>query len=181
MSFAIKVIIGLGNPGHQYMYTRHNIGFRVIDALAQKYKNAWQTQYNFEKTTIDINNHTILLVKPQTYMNKSGHIIPYLKKQGIHAENILVIHDELEKPFGKISIKQDGSARGHNGLRSIIEFIGSNFFRMRIGISRPEQKEKVADYVLDNFSESQEEVENCIAHAVTLLEKFLSNETSPVQ
>lgn len=169
----IKVIIGLGNPGRQFIYTRHNIGFRVVDALAEKYGGNWVNQNNMEKAVITIDNQNILLIKPQTSMNNSGQVIPYLKKQGIEAENILVVHDELEKPFGKISIKQGGSARGHNGLRSIIEFIGPNFFRLRVGISRPEEREKVANYVLENFSQPQEEVENCVASALALVEKFI--------
>lgn len=178
MSSSIKAIIGLGNPGHQYAYTRHNIGFQVVDALAEKYNGTWQTQHNFEKATITINNHKILLVKPQTYMNKSGEVIPYLKKQGINPDNILVVHDELEKLFGKISIKQGGSARGHNGLRSLIQHMGPDFYRVRIGISRPQEREHVSQYVLDIFSEPRQEVENCIFSAVTSIEKFIQDQNN---
>jgi len=175
MSLSVKAIIGLGNPGPRYAYTRHNIGFLVVEALAKKYNSTWHIQHNFEKSTITIYNQNILLIKPQTYMNKSGEIIPYLKKQGIHAENILVVHDELEKPFGKLAIKKGGSARGHNGLRSLIQFLGPDFYRLPVGISRPQEKEYVAQYVLDNFSEPPQEVENCIISAVGLIEDFVQN------
>jgi len=173
MSSPIKAIIGLGNLGSQYAYTRHNIGFRIIDALAEKYAGIWQSQPKFEKSTVTIDGEAILLIKPQTYMNNSGEVIPYLKKQGIKAENILVVHDELEKPFGKVSTKQGGSARGHNGLKSIIEYIGPDFYRARIGIGRPENREDVPRYVLENFAQSQEDVEQCIQRSVALIENFI--------
>jgi PTH1 family peptidyl-tRNA hydrolase len=90
-----------------------------------------------------INNKKVLLIKPQAFMNSSGNVIPFLSKQGIKAENILVVHDELEQPFGKISFKVGGSARGHNGVRSIIAACGENFVRVRFGIGRPNQKSKL--------------------------------------
>lgn len=175
MPSTIKAIIGLGNPGNKFIHTRHNIGFQVVDALTEKYHGTWQTNHNFEKSTITIDAHSLLLIKPQTYMNNSGEVIPYLKKQGILAENIIVVHDELEKPFGNVSIKQGGSAKGHNGLRSIIQYCGENFYRIRIGIGRPEHKEDVAHYVLENFSESTNDIVNCIQKAVHLLEQQLHN------
>jgi PTH1 family peptidyl-tRNA hydrolase len=173
MTNTIKVIIGLGNPGQQYHFTRHNIGFLVIDELAQKYNASWQKKTNREETEIVINNHKIILIKPQTFMNDSGKIIPALLKQGIKAENILVIHDELEKPFGKIALKHEGSHRGHNGLRSIIQACGDNFLRLRCGIGRPELREDVPDYVLSNFSEKKECVEQMIGDAIMLIESSL--------
>ena len=116
----IKVIIGLGNPGTKYQRTRHNIGFLILDALAEKYNASWHTKDNREVAEIEINGKKIILIKPQTFMNSSGKIIPSLLKQGVKPENILVVHDELEKPFGKVELKIGGSHRGHNGLRSII-------------------------------------------------------------
>ena len=107
-------------------------------------------------------------------MNSSGKIIPSLLKQGIKTENLLVVHDELEKPFGKIEFKMGGSHRGHNGLRSIMEFCGPDFMRLRFGIGRPERKEGVADYVLSNFSENKSDVENMIEKAVEMLVQELS-------
>lgn len=169
----IKAILGLGNPGHRFTFTRHNIGFRILDALAEKYNASWKTKDHYESAEIDINNKRILLIKPQTFMNNSGNIIPMLSKQGIKAENILVVHDELEKPFGKIEFKTGGSHKGHNGLRSIIEKCGADFHRLRFGIARPENKEDVPEYVLSNFKESATDVELMIDKSVEMIEKLL--------
>jgi PTH1 family peptidyl-tRNA hydrolase len=171
-TYHIKAIIGLGNPGTKYHFTRHNIGFLVLDALCEQYNGRWQSKENMEIATLDMHGHSILLIKPQTFMNTSGNVIPWLTKQGIQPENILVVHDELELPFGKMRIKEGGSARGHNGLRSIIERSGADFPRLSFGIGRPHEREMVGDYVLQNFSEKKEEVNERIAAAITMLEDF---------
>jgi peptidyl-tRNA hydrolase, PTH1 family len=166
----IKAIIGLGNPGPTHFFQRHNIGFRVIDALATKHTaSPWQKKDNLEYTKIAINGSPVLLIKPQTFMNSSGAVIPYLSKQGIKAENILVIHDELEKPFGSLAIKFDGSHRGHNGLRSIIGICGPQFLRLRFGIGRPADKEDVPNYVLRQFDKT-EVVDPHIDEAIKIIE-----------
>ena len=167
---SIKVIIGLGNPGQQYYLTRHSIGFRVLDELASKYYSSWRPKENMEMYDITINDQAILLVKPQTFMNSSGKVIPYLAKQGIKAENILVVHDELEKPFGKLAFKSGGSHRGHNGLRSIIDACGPEFMRLRFGIGRPEDKNDVGNYVLRRFDQDSSEIESCIQQAIEMIE-----------
>jgi PTH1 family peptidyl-tRNA hydrolase len=172
MTHPIKIIIGLGNPGKQYHHNRHNIGFLVLDALAEKHAASWQKKTDRETADIEINGHNITLIKPQTFMNSSGKIIPSLSKQGIKPENILVVHDELEKPFGKVEIKTGGSHRGHNGLRSIMELCGADFHRLRFGIGRPENKEDVPNYVLSNFSKD-ENIEPIIEQAVEMIEKTL--------
>lgn len=169
----IKAIIGLGNPGPSFFYTRHNIGFRVLDALAQAYNASWQKKDNAEIAIIQVNGKKIILMKPQTYMNDSGKVVPNLLKQGIKAENILVVHDELEQPFGKIQIRMGGSARGHNGLKSIISVCGDQFARMRVGISRPDNKEDVPDYVLQKFKEPAADIENILHTAVMQIEQLL--------
>ena len=168
----IKAIIGLGNPGKQYYHHRHSIGFRIVDAMAQKYDdNLWRERDNMEFAEIIINDHKVLLVKPQTFMNASGKVVPYLLKQGIKPENILVVHDELEYPFGKIKIRFGGSHRGHNGLKSIAALIGLEFPRLRFGIGRPEEKSDVSKYVLENF-ENPAEVDRLILQAVEIIEKL---------
>ena len=155
----IKVIIGLGNPGLKYYKNRHNIGFRVLDKIVQDYSANWHVTDIMEEAkitvTINENNFPLILIKPQTFMNDSGKVISYLQKKGIKPENILVIHDELEKTFGSISLKFDGSARGHNGLKSIISFIGTAFWRLRFGIGRPDNDD-VASFVLSNFKSDEE-------------------------
>jgi len=167
--FEIKAIIGLGNPGPKYYRNRHNIGFRIVDALAHRFNGIWDSKPDMEVTTANINGKNVFLIKPQTFMNSSGHVIPFLQKKGIKPENILVIHDELEFPFGKIRIRVGGSARGHNGLRSIIGYCGKDFLRLRFGVGRPEVKEMVGQYVLQNFSESPEQVDELIDQAVDLI------------
>lgn len=150
----IKLIIGLGNPGKQYYNNRHNIGFRVVEELAKAHHGNFKKAEHMELAQINANDKPYFLVLPQTFMNSSGKIIPYFTKKGIGAENILVIHDELELPFGKIKFKLGGSSKGHNGLKSIMQFIGQDFYRVAIGIGRPENREDVPDYVLQNFSDS---------------------------
>jgi peptidyl-tRNA hydrolase, PTH1 family len=169
MKYPIKIILGLGNPGTKYQYTRHNIGFLVVDALAEKHGASWQKKQNYDMADIEINGEKVILVKPQTFMNSSGKTIPSLLKQGLTTNNLLVVHDELEKPFGKVEFKTGGSHRGHNGLRSIIESCGADFHRLRCGISRPENKEDVPDYVLSNFSKS-ENIEPVIHQAIQIIE-----------
>lgn len=171
----IRAIIGLGNPGRQYTHTRHNIGFLVVEALADQHGASWHTKGPMESATIEINNNKIILVKPQTFMNLSGQVIPLLNKQGIKAENIVVVHDELELPFGKLKFKIGGSAKGHNGLRSIIGNCGDGFVRLRFGVGRPERPEMVPNYVLENFKEDAGEVERLINDATHMIVDALAN------
>lgn len=169
----IKAIIGLGNPGAQYYYTRHSIGFRVLDKIADSLGSHWHEKENMILTTINISNREIFLIKPQTYMNNSGQVISYLSKKGIKSEEIIVIHDEIELPFGKVVFKTGGSAKGHNGLKSIIAACGPDFHRIRCGVSKPELKEEVSQYVLNTFSEPSNLVEEMINSAANLsLEKI---------
>ena len=173
MANAIKVIVGLGNPGRQYHHNRHNIGFLVLDALADKHNSSWHKKGDAEIADINVNGEKITLVKPQTFMNSSGKVIPSLLKQGLKAENLLVVHDELEKPFTKIEFRTGGSHRGHNGLRSIIEFCGAEFMRLRFGIGRPDDKADVAEYVLSNFIENKEDIAAMINKTVEMIEDLL--------
>ncbi len=173
----IKAIIGLGNPGQKYHKNRHNIGFRIIDELAKKFSISWQSKENFDLVEIrldpqDFSQKPIYLIKPLTFMNKVGQVVPFLLKKGIKPEEILVIHDELEKEFGKISIRFGGSARGHNGLRSIIGVICPDFWRLRFGIGRPQEKSEVANFVLSNFDLEQEsQIDDLIQKSIDLVLK----------
>jgi PTH1 family peptidyl-tRNA hydrolase len=149
---AIKIMIGLGNPGLTYYKTRHSIGFRVLDALANRVAIDWIKKDNQEQAEWVVNDRSIVLIKPLTYMNSSGTVLPALQRHGIKAEHILVVHDELELPLGKLAFKRGGSHRGHNGLKSLISWVGPDFLRFRFGIGRPELKEDVPDYVLASFN-----------------------------
>ena len=171
----IKAIIGLGNPGPQFLNTRHNAGFLVLDALADKYSASWQKRDNMLLAEVDIDGQQILLIKPQTFMNNSGQVIPFLSKKGIKPENILVVHDELELPFGKIAFKTGGSARGHNGLRSLIAAMSDAFGRIRVGVGRPAEPAQVPDYVLERFKESPEQVQESIDKALQLIKVKIKN------
>ena len=165
----IKAIIGLGNPGPAHFFQRHNIGFRILDALAQQHAGIWTHKPLMDLLTLSLGNHSIMLIKPQTFMNSSGKVIPFLAKQGVSVDQLLVVHDELEKPFGTLSFKEGGSHKGHNGLRSIIEHCGADFVRFRFGIGRPAHKEDVPNYVLQNFDKNTEIVEPFIAKAVEMI------------
>ena len=169
----IRAIIGLGNPGKKFDGTRHNIGFAVIDQLAEQYNGTWKEKDNYQYAEIQMGMKNMLLIKPQTFMNLSGQIMPHLAKKGIDVENIIVVHDELEIKFSKVSVKVGGSHRGHNGLRSLINFCGADFVRIRCGIDRPEHKEDVADYVLQRFSENESDVIGMVYDAATLIENML--------
>lgn len=161
----IKAIIGLGNPGQKYYKNRHNIGFRIVDEIANRLNLNW-----LKKDNLEYAKNSFYLIKPQTFMNSSGQVLNFLLKKGILAEQILVVHDELEKKFGQIALKFGGSARGHNGLKSIIGIIGPDFYRLNFGIDRPQDKVQVSNYVLSNFSLQEEsQIEFFINQAVDLI------------
>ena len=171
-SNSIRAIIGLGNPGPQYQFNRHNIGFRVVDALAERHGGEWKNKEHAKVAHVQINGVPVILIKPQTFMNDSGKVVSFLTKQGSKPEHILVVHDELELPFGQLKIKIGGSHKGHNGLRSIMVACGDAFARLRFGIGRPENRDHVSGYVLENFRESKEEVERLINEACLIIESM---------
>lgn len=170
----IKAIIGLGNPGTRFELTRHNIGFLLLDMLADRYNGNFSQKKKAEVTEIQVTSGDIyqklILIKPQTFMNNSGEVLPDLKKQGIEPHEILVVHDELEKKFGYLGIRLGGSARGHNGLRSIIQYIGHDFWRLRMGVDRPADKSQVSNYVLEKFKPSElDQLQGLIEEGIELL------------
>lgn len=156
----MKLIVGLGNPGDQYAKTRHNIGFRVLDSL----------KLNFHKGFLGLvaKDGDQIYLKPQTFMNRSGDsVLAALSFHKIKPEDLLVIHDELDLPFGTVKLKKGGGHAGHNGLRDIIRVIGPEFSRIRMGIGKPEHKTQVADYVLSAFTAQEEAaLPDLIAQAV---------------
>ena len=168
----IKVIIGLGNPGQRYYHTRHNVGWRVVDALAERFGVTWKARDNREESDISIDGRAIMLIKPLTYMNNSGAVIPALMRAGIGPENLLVVHDELELPPGKVAFRIGGSARGHNGLKSVIAVCGKEFGRIRCGIGRPDEGADVAAYVLSPF-EDKVQAEQLVGDACGLVIRVL--------
>ena len=149
------LIVGLGNIGIEYVNTRHNIGFKVVDFLAKKEAIDFQTVKLGSLATCRIKGKTLLLLKPNTYMNLSGKAIQYwMEKEKIALENILVITDDLNLTFGTIRVKPKGSDGGHNGLKSTQQVLGSNeYARFRFGISDEFKKGKQVDYVLGEWDE----------------------------
>ncbi|MGA9530363.1 MAG: aminoacyl-tRNA hydrolase [Candidatus Babeliales bacterium] len=150
--------MGLGNPGDKYRKTRHNVGFLVVEHIADHCEliSSWELKHTMMFARVKIKEQVILLVKPQTFMNDSGWVVSFLKKQGIVlSRDGLVVHDELELPFGSLKIRLGGSARGHNGLKSIIAMSDSSFRRLRFGIGRPLLKEAVSQYVLEQFNQEE--------------------------
>lgn len=170
----IKALVGLGNPGPTFFYTPHNIGFLILDKIAEMHDGHWQEDHNMFTTNVMINDKKLLLVKPQTFMNNSGEVLKYLTKRGIKQDNLFVIHDEIDFPFGKVSIKVGGSARGHNGLRSLIAHGGDNFLRLRCGVGRPDNPEEVGNFVAKKFQESPQEVDELIDKSIKIILEVLS-------
>ncbi len=166
----IVLLAGLGNPGAKYARTRHNVGFRIIDSLADRFslsldKSRFDTKYL--KGTI--NGIKTVLAKPQSFMNQSGFplqkIAAYFK---INTSDIIVVHDDLDLEFGKIKIVKNRGHGGHNGIKSIIQALGTkDFIRVRIGIGRPHGSREVIDHVLSSFQNNEEkELENIVEKAV---------------
>ena len=177
----MNLISGLGNPGDKYKKTRHNIGFLVIDEIT---KNLSSSNINNSNFQADIQKHTSnLYVKPQTYMNASGDsIISIVDYYDIPNENIIIIHDDLDLPFGTVKFKIGGGHGGHNGLRSIDSHIGKDYIRVRVGIGKPENKGDVANYVLSDFSKEEFlKLDDIIAHVIKSIEALQKSSIEEVK
>jgi len=147
------LIVGLGNPGADYENTRHNIGFMVIDELTRRFNASNVSSSSFLGTCYKFQNH--FLLKPQTFMNLSGDSVIKVKNF-YKQEAVVVIHDDLDLPFGSLRFKTAGGHGGHNGLKSIDSRISREYIRVRMGIGKPEHKGEVASYVLGDFSKDQQ-------------------------
>jgi len=157
------LIVGLGNTGEEYKKTRHNVGFMVVDYLhkSESNPNQFTSQFHGLISKITLNHHTTYLLKPQTFMNRSGSSVQAAQTfYKIPIQQIIVIHDDLDLAFGQIKIKKSGGHGGHNGLRDIIRLIGEQFIRIRLGIGKPAIKGVGADYVLSNYRKDEEPVLN---------------------
>ena len=157
----LRIIVGLGNPGPEHQVTRHNAGFWFVDLLARRHSGEFRDYRKFsgETARINIGDQEITLLKPTTYMNRSGlsirQVSDFFK---IVPEEILVAHDELDLPVGSVRLKQGGGHGGHNGLRDTIAHIGENFWRLRLGIGHPGNKADVIDYVLTRAPRVEEDL-----------------------
>ncbi len=149
----IRLLVGLGNPGSRYAATRHNIGFMAVDAVAQLYRfPSFRSKFQGTITEGNIGDAKVMLLKPETYMNLSGDSVgAAVRFYKILPEEIAVLHDDIDLPDGKLRVKLGGGHGGHNGLRSIDAAIGQNYWRVRLGVGHPGQRELVESYVLQNF------------------------------
>lgn len=181
----IKVVVGLGNPGRQYEKTRHNAGFVFLDSLVAERGIKWSVsgQFQGEIANFDFSGSRLILLKPMTFMNRSGLSVgKLLRFYKFRPEEMLVVHDELDLPEGVFRLKRDGGHAGHNGLRDIIDHIGSrDFFRLRIGIGRPESGRSVADYVLSAPShQGAMAIEQSIENLLMKLDSLMAGEISVI-
>jgi PTH1 family peptidyl-tRNA hydrolase len=151
------LIVGLGNPGSKYAETRHNIGFKVIDALAKEFAGSFSVLKHAEHTKIKIKGRNLTLIKPTTFMNLSGKAVNYyMQQEKIPLENVFVITDDIALPFGKLRLKGQGSAGGHNGLKDIEATLNSqNYARLRFGVGSEFSKGRQVDYVLGEWSKDE--------------------------
>ncbi|MDD2949887.1 MAG: aminoacyl-tRNA hydrolase [Sulfuricurvum sp.] len=172
------LIVGLGNPGSAYASTRHNIGFMVIDELCRRHSVQNISKSSFEGELFKMGSH--FLLKPTTYMNLSGRSILAVKNF-YKIDEVIVIHDDLDLPFGALRFKNGGGHGGHNGLKSADAAIGADYTRVRMGIGKPEHKSQVADYVLHPFStEEQSKLSSWIAASADAVEMLLKHSCSDV-
>ena len=173
------LLVGLGNPGPNNTNNRHNIGFKIIDAINQQFSLSKQKpKFKGLLTTGNIENKKVYAIKPLTFMNNSGvcikELIEYFK---IDAKNVIVFHDDLDIDLGKVKAKFGGASAGHNGIESIDKSIGKDYSRVRVGIGRPIQKSKVNQHVLEDFSENEEDrIKNITDNIVKLIPTLINKE-----
>ena len=175
------LFVGLGNPGSQYEDTRHNIGFKVIDKLVDDF-GARDISKNFFHGQLYRSTNSLFL-KPTTYMNLSGKSVQPVKHFfKVELEDVIVIHDDIDLPFGAVRFKRGGGHGGHNGLKSIDSHITKEYLRVRVGVGKPEHKSQVADYVLHDFSdEEREDLLQLIEHVAKACKKLVGEELNTVK
>jgi len=177
----VILFVGLGNPGSQYENTRHNIGFKVIDKLVDDLGARDISKTSFHGKLYRVANS--LFLKPTTFMNLSGKSLQTVKHFfKIELEDIVVIHDDIDLPFGAVRFKKGGGHGGHNGLRSIDSHISKEYIRVRIGVGKPEHKSQVADYVLHDFNVEEEKVlEALLNHIANACKLLVSEELDKIK
>lgn len=153
----MKVIVGLGNPGPQYETTRHNIGFLLLDLLADSMGLDFRPKHQGQFAQTMIKSEKVYLLKPQTFMNLSGRsVVDLTAFYKVSPQDMLVVYDDMDLDFGKIRLRAKGSAGGHNGIKSIISELGTEeFWRLKLGIGRPPERWDAAQYVLSQFKDTE--------------------------
>ena len=175
----MKLVVGLGNPGRAYENTRHNAGWQVLDEFAKRrgaeFRRSWRRPVQSAKAALE-GAGSLLLVKPLTFMNLSGDVLPGLMRPaGLAAKDLIVVADDVNLPLGKLRIRAAGSAGGHNGLKSVIERLGTEeFVRVRVGVGEQEEGKSLKDHVLERMrSEERRELAEAAARAADALECIL--------
>lgn len=171
------LVVGLGNPGPEYQHTRHNVGFRVVDLLSERHRiPVRKLERRALVGTGEIAETVVQLVKPMTYMNLSGEsVAPLMRAAGLRPEDLIVIVDEMDLPVGRVRLRKSGSAGGHNGLKSLIQHLGTEDFpRIRIGVGRPSEG-AVVDHVLSRFGRGElEPIREAIERSADAVEVALA-------
>src|ERR671939_2176719 len=167
------LVAGLGNPGRQYVRTRHNVGWMVVDELARRHGGSWKGKFNGQLSEVRIDGHRVGLLKPETYMNESGRSVAAAARfYKVEPDAILVVHDEGDFDLGRLQARKGGGLAGHNGLRSVASHLRTpDFLRLRVGVGRPGRGDRraPADYVLSDF-EPEEDADALVAHAADAVE-----------
>jgi PTH1 family peptidyl-tRNA hydrolase len=155
----MKLFVGLGNPGAEYAFNRHNVGFMAADAIASTHSfPAWRNRFSSLITEGRLGREKILLLKPQTYMNESGRAVgEAMRFYKLDESDVVVFHDELDLAPGKVRVKTGGGVAGHNGLKSLTSHLGNDYVRVRIGIGHPGHRERVVGYVMHDFAKADHE------------------------
>jgi PTH1 family peptidyl-tRNA hydrolase len=171
------LIVGLGNPGPAYEGTRHNIGYRVIEELARRHGfSKAKRGYDGRFAAGRVGGRRVLLLQPTTFMNESGRsVAAALRGHKLPLDRVLVVHDHIDLPFGRLRLVSGGGSGGHNGLKSVSGLIGPDYVRLRVGVDRPASydPEIVAAYVLARFTESKTEVQTLVQDAADAVESWL--------
>src|SRR5919201_3123220 len=169
------LVVGLGNPGREYVRNRHNVGHMVVDELARRHDGSWRGKFSGRLADVRIDGHRVALLKPETYMNESGRAVSAAARfYKLAPESILVVHDDGDLDPGRLQVRRGGGLAGHNGLRSVAQHLGTpEFVRLRVGVGRPERGDPrpLADFVLSNF-EPHEDAESIVARAADAVESL---------
>ena len=170
----MKLIVGLGNPGAEYAGTRHNLGFDVVDELARRWTARLKSWESLADVAV-VSDRGVVLAKPLTFMNLSGDAVGRLAAYyRIDAADILVIVDEINLPLARLRARRSGSAGGHNGLKSVIEYLGSDFPRLRIGVGRGDGRADMSDHVLSRFTrDERDDVVRAVGRAADAAQTFV--------
>jgi PTH1 family peptidyl-tRNA hydrolase len=178
------LVVGLGNPGHEYERNRHNVGWLVVDELARRHGASWREKFSGRLAELRIDDHRVALLKPETYMNDSGSAVGAASRFfKLEPDAVLVVHDEVDLEHGRLQARMGGGLAGHNGLRSVAAHLRTpEFMRLRVGVGRPGRGDPrpVADYVLSDF-EPSDDAEALISRAADAVESLDAKGLEPTQ